>query len=113
MAAIQAHPHLVGGTERFDTVLLEETGGRIFAKVGAEGVHTVAVLDMGIGLALKAEDGAQRAQQSAVIAALQQLGALPQELSPRLHDFLVRPVRNTRGEAVGDVGPAALVAAKA
>ncbi|MBI3790597.1 MAG: asparaginase [Gemmatimonadetes bacterium] len=106
LAAIQAHPVLLGGTDRFDTVLLEETGGRIFAKVGAEGVHTVAILDQGLGLALKVEDGAQRAQQAAVLLALQQLGALPAELPPRLQEFLVRPVRNTRGESVGEVGPA-------
>ncbi len=105
MAAIQAHPMLLGGTDRFDTVLLEETFGRIFAKVGAEGVHTVAILDMGLGLAIKVEDGALRAQHAAVLRALQQLGALPATLPPRLADFLVRPVRNTRGEVVGDVGP--------
>lgn len=107
MAAIQAHPMLLGGTDRFDTVLLEETGGRIFAKVGAEGVHTVALLDHGLGLAVKVEDGATRAQYPAVLRALQQLGALPATLPPRLAEFLVRPVRNTRGEAVGDVAPLA------
>ncbi len=105
MRAIQAHPMLFGGTDRFDTVLLEETGGRIFAKVGAEGVHTVALLDHGMGLAIKVEDGALRAQHVAVLRALQQLGALPAVLPPRLADFLVRPVRNTRGESVGDIAP--------
>jgi L-asparaginase II len=107
MRAIQAHPMLLGGTERFDTVLLEESGGRLFAKVGAEGVHTVALLDQSLGLAIKVEDGAQRAQYPAVLRALQQLGALPETLPPRLAEFLVRPVRNTRGEAVGDVAPMA------
>ena len=105
VSAIQAHPVLVGGTDRFDTVLLEETGGRIFAKVGAEGVHTVALLDHGIGLAIKVEDGATRAQYAAVLLALKQLGALPEQLPPRLAEYLVRPIRNTRGEVVGEVAP--------
>ena len=105
--AIQAHPMLLGGTDRFDTVLLEESGGRILAKVGAEGVHTVALLAQGLGLAIKVEDGAQRAQYPAVLRALQQLDALPDPLPARLAEFLVRPVRNTRGEAVGDVAPVA------
>lgn len=102
-AAMRAHPPLIGGSERFDTVMLEETEGGVIAKVGAEGVHTVAVPSLGIGLAVKVEDGAIRAQHVAVLRALQALGVLPHELPPRLADFLAKPIRNTRGEAVGAV----------
>ncbi|MFM8780901.1 MAG: asparaginase, partial [Gemmatimonadota bacterium] len=98
-------PHLLGGTERFDTVLLEETKGAVIAKVGAEGVHSVAVPSRGLGLALKVEDGALRAQQAAVLAALQQLDILPAELPARLAEFAHRPIRNTRGEVVGEIRP--------
>jgi L-asparaginase II len=105
--AIRARPFLFGGTDRFDTLLLEETGGRILAKVGAEGVHSVAVLDAGVGLALKVEDGATRAQYTAVLQLLRVLGYLPDLLPARLADFLHKPVRNSRGEVVGVVGPAA------
>ena len=107
LAAIVAHPQLLGGTERFDTVLLEESEGRVFAKVGAEGVHTVALLDRGIGLAVKVEDGASRAQHAAILRALQLLDALPAVLPPRLENFLHHPVRNTRNEVVGSIGPVA------
>ena len=102
--AMRTRPFLVGGTDRFDTVLMEETDGRVLAKVGAEGVHTVAVVDDGVGAAIKAEDGAPRAQYPAVLRLLQHLGALPAELPPRLAEFMERPVRNTRGEVVGHVG---------
>jgi L-asparaginase II len=105
--AMTSRPFLVGGTDRFDTVLMEETGGRVLAKVGAEGVHTVAALDQGLGIAVKVEDGSQRAQFPAVLRALQLVGALPDPLPARLADFVRRPVRNTRGELVGDVRPAA------
>lgn len=101
VGAIRKHPHLFGGTERFDTVMLEETQGGVLTKVGAEGVHTVAVPSLGIGLAIKVEDGALRAQHVAVLRALQALGVLPNELPPRLGEFITRPLRNTRGEAVG------------
>ncbi|HRN54649.1 MAG TPA: asparaginase, partial [Gemmatimonadaceae bacterium] len=76
-AAIRKHPQLLGGTDRFDTVMLEETQGAVITKVGAEGVHTVAVPALGIGLAVKVEDGAARAQHVAVLRALQQLSVLP------------------------------------
>ena len=39
--------------------------------------------------------------------ALQHLGVLPDPLPAALVDWLVRPVRNTRGEHVGEVRPAA------
>jgi L-asparaginase II len=98
-----ARPFLVGGTDRFDTVMIEDTGGRVVAKVGAEGVHSVAVPDLGIGLAVKVEDGAQRAQYPAVIRLLQHLGVLDDRLSPRLTEYLRKPVRNTRNEIVGEI----------
>ena len=105
--AVRAHPFLLGGTDRFDTQVLESTGGRVLAKVGAEGVHTVALLDAGIGFALKVEDGALRAQHTAVVRLLQLLGAVGDPVPEPLAEYLVRPLRNTRGEVVGDVRPAA------
>lgn len=113
LAAVRAQPMLFGGTDRFDTVLLEETGGAVIAKVGAEGVHTVSIPARGWGLCIKVEDGALRAQHAAVLTALQQLDVLPATLPPRLAEFLVRPVRNTRGEVVGQVLPAEHLAPEA
>ncbi len=101
--AMQTRPFLVGGSDRFDSALIEATEGRVIAKIGAEGVHTVGIVDEGIGIAVKVEDGAQRAQFPAVITALQHFGALPRDLPPKLNDFLQRSLRNTRGEVVGEV----------
>jgi L-asparaginase II len=111
LAAVRREPHLFGGTDRFDSVLLEETGGAVIAKVGAEGVHTVSIPARGWGLCIKVEDGALRAQHAAVLVALQQIGVLPDPLPPRLAEFLVRPIRNTRGELVGHVLPASMASA--
>ncbi len=102
-SAIRTFPFLLGGTERFDTVMVEDTGGRVISKVGAEGVHSVTIPSMGIGLAIKVEDGGLRAQHIAVIRALQHLDVLPETLSPRLAEWAMKPVRNTRGEIVGEV----------
>ena len=107
VAAMLAQPFLVGGTDRFDTVLMEESSGRVLAKVGAEGVHSLALLDRGVGVALKVEDGAQRAQGASVLRLLQYLDALPDPLPPRLADYLRKSLRNTRGETVGELRPVA------
>ena len=101
-AAIRAHPTLLGGTDRFDTIVLQETQGRVIVKVGAEGVHSVTVPERRIGFVVKAEDGAVRAQQAAVVEVLRVLEILP-ELPPRLAEFRCKPVKNTRGERVGEL----------
>ncbi|HEY0970521.1 MAG TPA: asparaginase [Gemmatimonadales bacterium] len=103
-SAIRARPHLFGGTDRFDTVLLEETEGRVVAKVGAEGVHCIALPELGLGVAVKVHDGTARAQYPAVLRMLQHLGALPDPLPTRLAEVAWRPVRDSRGEVVGHVG---------
>lgn len=100
--AMGKHPFLIGGTDRFDTIIAEETNGRVLAKVGAEGVHSAVVLDSSIGVAVKVEDGNPRAQYPALVRLLQELDALPDPLPPRLVDILRRPVRNSRGEVVGE-----------
>ena len=103
--AMQTRPFLVGGSDRFDSAIIEATKGRVITKVGAEGVHSVAIVDEGIGMTLKVECGAQRAQYPAVIALLQHYGALPAVLPPTLTEFARRVLRNTRGEVVGEVRP--------
>lgn len=101
--AMTTHPHLVGGTGRFDTLLMTAGAGRIIAKVGAEGVHSVGVVDRGIGIAIKVEDGAARAQYPAVLACLQTLGVLPARLPESLAPVAYQTIVNTRDEAVGAV----------
>ncbi len=105
LESIRANPFLLGGTDRFDTVLIEETGGTVISKVGAEGVHSITVPGAGLGLAIKVADGATRAQYPAVLRLLQHLGVLPDSLSPRLAAILSTPIINTRGTVVGDVRP--------
>jgi L-asparaginase II len=101
--AMQTRPFLIGGTDRFDSILIEETEGAVIAKIGAEGVHSVAVPSRGLGFAVKVEDGAQRAQTAAVVRLLQHLDVLPSVLPERLGEFVRRPIRNTRGEVVGEL----------
>ena len=101
--AMQTRPFLMGGSDRFDSAIIEATEGRVIAKIGAEGIHSLAIIDEGIGIVVKVEDGAQRAQFPAVIRVLQHCGALPEALPPRLAEFARRPLRNTRGEVIGEV----------
>jgi L-asparaginase II len=67
---------MIAGSGQLDTLLLEATGGRILAKVGAEAAYAAVNLASNIGLALKVIDGAPRARGAALLAALRGLGWL-------------------------------------
>jgi L-asparaginase II len=92
--AMRAHPELIRGPKGLDTNLMQSLDGW-FAKGGAEGLLCAASAD-GLGLALKVEDGSQRALRPAVGRFLDQLG----------HDgsaFGPVPIRNSRDELVGEL----------
>ena len=71
-AAIRSHPQWLGGTRRDVTRLVAGVPGLI-AKDGAEGVYAAALPD-GRAVALKIDDGAQRARPPVMVAALRALG---------------------------------------
>ncbi len=104
--AAAAHPFMVAGTGRFDTVLMEALGERAFVKTGAEGVYCAALPEMGLGIALKCDDGATRAAE-AVLAALI-LRFLKLDGAQRAAvEALARPrLKNWNGTEVGEVRPA-------
>lgn len=72
--AIKARPELIGGSENFSSQVVAETEGRVFAKVGAEGVYGAWIPAEGLGIALKVEDGTPRAAEAALAAILRELG---------------------------------------
>jgi L-asparaginase II len=88
-AAMKAHPALVEGPGSAATEVMQAVPGAI-AKGGAEGVLCIG-LDDGSALALKAEDGSSRGLLPAAAALLD------------LTDLRVSTIRNSRGEAVGEI----------
>lgn len=98
-----AHPYLVAGRNRFDTAVMEATGGRVQVKAGAEGVSCACLPEMGLGIAVKIEDGAERAASVAMAALLDHAGAFDAEARARLAALLEVPLTNRRGFTVGAV----------
>jgi L-asparaginase II len=106
--AVAAEPFMVAGTGRFCTEVMAQTGERAFVKTGAEGVYCAALPERGIGIALKAADGAGRAAEAAVAHLLERFGALDEAgprraLAPRLKPSLF----NRAGRVVGEIRVAA------
>lgn len=109
VAAMTAHSEMVGGTKgRFDTDLLNASGGKLICKVGAEAVYSVGVLPChrfprGLGIAVKIEDGSYRAMGAAVIETLAQLGVLDQSQQAKLAGYHRPAIVNHRGLNAGEV----------
>lgn len=110
VASATKHPELIGGSsDRLDTEIMRAAPGKLISKVGAEGVYTVGVLPSadwpkGLGIALKIEDGDDlRARPTVVIESLRQLGILGDESLEAVARYAFFPVRNRRGDVVGEV----------
>jgi len=99
LRACFAFPALVAGEERFDTIAMRALAPALFVKGGAEGVHCAALRELGLGVALKVDDGAKRGAERALAEVL---AVLVPEARTALADQLDELV-NCRGSSVGRV----------
>ena len=99
--AVAAHPDLVAGAGRFDTLAAETFGLRAFVKTGAEGVYCAAFPESGLGVAIKCEDGAGRAAETAMAALIARFVPMSEAEHAALASRLTPPIRNWNGATVG------------
>jgi L-asparaginase II len=103
--ACQSEPFLVAGTGRFDTDAMALFGVRLLVKVGGEGVFCAGFPELGLGAAIKCDDGAGRGAEvmmATVIAALlKPTEAELKEFERRLHPAVV----TRRGARIGEARP--------
>lgn len=97
LASCWAEPELVAGPGRADTILMKRLPERIFLKTGAEGVYCGGVPALGIGFALKIDDGATRASAGATVALVERLIPQARGLVDRGH------IKNWHGAEVGTI----------
>ena len=97
-SAMTAEPFMVSGSGGFCSRVIAETRGRALVKTGAEGFYCGALPELGIGLALKVDDGAGRAAEAIMARLLARLGVIEAD-----HELLLRPLRNRAGAQVGEL----------
>lgn len=108
--AMISNPELVSGTGRACAILMRAAAGKAAVKAGAEGFYAAIVPTMKLGIAVKIDDGAPRAAETAIAEILRQLGLL--NGSTLANHLFLAPIRNTRGEVVGERRPTQAVSAK-
>ena len=108
-AAVAAQPRMVAGTNRFDTKVIAALGERVFVKGGAEGVHCGAIAELGLGFAVKCDDGAGRAADVITAALIARLLPNNGEPDPVVASLARPTLTNWNGIEVGGMRPAALL----
>ncbi|MEQ1938376.1 asparaginase [Mesorhizobium sp. CN5-321] len=108
--ACMAEPFLVSGTGRADVTLMQAAPGRIFVKTGAEGVYCAAVPELGLGVAIKCDDGAGRGAEVMVAAVLAKLLKSDTALAARLIEIAGPAIESRAGAKVGALRPTVALA---
>jgi L-asparaginase II len=98
--AAVAEPWFIAGSGRFCSEAIKALQGAALVKTGAEGMFCGCVPSLGLGIALKCEDGAGRAAECAMAAILARL--LPEHVGT-LSAWADRPLANWNGIVVGRV----------
>jgi len=100
--AVARHPFMVAGTGRFDTVVMERLGERVFCKVGAEAVFCAALPERGFGVAIKIDDGNNaRAAEVAMAAVIEAFVRLDDSAASFMRALSDVTLRNWNGIEVG------------
>jgi len=106
--AIAAAPFMVGGSGRMDTRVMQVFGERVCCKVGAEGMYCAALPALGLGVAIKIDDGNNARAAEVVLASLLRRLLAPAHPAEReLLDALAEPaLHNWNGRPVGRLAAA-------
>ena len=105
LRAMMSYPELVGGSGRFCTQVMRAANGKAAVKVGAEGVYAAMLPTLGLGVAIKIDDGAVRGAEVVLAAVLEKLGVLDAKAGLTRH-----PITNTVGANVGEIRVATTLA---
>jgi L-asparaginase II len=100
--AVARAPFMIGGTGRFDSIVMARLGERVFCKVGAEGMYCAALPERGLGVAIKIADGNNARAAEVVMAALiEALVKLDDEQARFMRGHSEVTLKNWNGVEVG------------
>jgi L-asparaginase II len=111
--AIAAAPQMLGTRGRLDPRLMARLGTRVCCKVGAEGVYGAALPELGLGLAVKVDDGGTRAAEVVLATLVQRLLPLAGDDAALVASMAEPRLSNWRGIEVGRLRATAALAGAA
>jgi L-asparaginase II len=106
-SAMREHPYLIAGEHRIDTSLMQHIPNLI-SKIGAEAFMVLAIRNTAhgnIGIAMKIEDGTERARDVAILRILEQLNVIAPD-NQQLSSYRNTILKNHAGLEVGAINAA-------
>ncbi len=104
LSSVAAHPAMVAGEhKRLCTALVRASQGRLFPKIGAEGIYAVGLRGGDRALSVKIDDGGLRGLHAVVLSLLERLGWLDAEALSTLEPYRGRVLKNRMGREVGRI----------
>lgn len=101
--AVAAYPFMIGGTNNFDTDVMDVLKAKAFVKFGAEGVYCASFPEQGLGIALKCDDGAARAAEMMMAAVIRKFIPLSDSETAALASRFAPSMINWNGIEVGQM----------
>jgi L-asparaginase II len=101
--ACMREPWYVAGTGRFCTEIMQLLGAQALVKTGAEGVMCATLPALALGVAIKCDDGASRAAEALMAAALARLLTLDDRQRAALARFAQPKLRNWNDIETGEL----------
>ncbi len=106
-SVMREHPYLIAGEHRIDTSLMQHIPNLI-SKIGAEAYMVLAIRDTqhgNLGIAMKIEDGTERARDIAMLRILEQLNVVAPD-NTQLSSHRNTILKNHAGLLVGEINAA-------
>ena len=103
--AMAAQPFFVNGTGGFTAEAMLAAPRTVRVKGGAEGVYAAALPALGLGVAVKIDDGAMRAAECAMAHILRELGCFTAAQEAKLDRFLNVQIMTNAGRKAGTIRP--------
>ena len=103
--SVKAYPEMIASHERIDSKMIKFSKGKLFGKMGAEGVFCICDYENRIGAAIKIEDGSIRALDPVVCEIIKQANLARLELLNTLSEHHYPEIKTYSGIPSGHLNP--------
>lgn len=100
--AIVHYPEMIAGEKRYCTDLMRQSEGKLIGKTGADGVYSIGIRDLNLGVCIKVDDGKMGPQYNIAQAVIEQLGILNDEANVCLRHYVRQENKNFGGLCTGE-----------
>jgi len=93
---------MIAGEKRYCTDLMRQSKGKLIGKTGADGVYSIGINDLSLGICIKVDDGKMGPQYNIAQAVIEQLHVLSDDANSSLRNYVEQENKNFGGMLTGE-----------